>query len=256
MITRGSFQLSSKKSNFTQDTGSNFKINLGYTVPASSIIIDSITIPHYYTNINSWNNAYSYTLNSNPSVPLLLPPNQYTALTLAEEMSAQISTSSGIVVGIAPNADNYLLINVQASNTIAITVNQDLAQMLGINSSTALTSSFPQKLFTITILYTTGFLSPFLVSDDWQNIISVSISGLEQSQTYQGANLVSGNQYNFLATIPNSSPYGTISTYREQWGKIFKSEASISSIYITLLDDHNRVLNLNGKDTTLSVAYY
>jgi len=256
-ITSGMIQLNSKNSTLPGETGANFTINLGYSIIAKKLIMDSIVIPKYFTNINAWNNEFNVRADGGGDNLLFVPVAQYTAGGLCTELGALVTAAVGFVVGFGLDVHGYTIISVQPGHSIRLVFTRDIAQMLGFNDAAHYNGGdISRGLFTIDADGVTGAHSPYIASNEWQNVVNVSVTGLQVNTVYTGASFSGGNQFNFLVSVPNDVDYQGQLIYRQSWGQELLLGGNVAQLKVTLYDDRGRVMSLQGKDTIVTIVYY
>jgi hypothetical protein len=265
----GIIQLSSKARTSLAQSTSNFNINLGYTVNASKLVIDTINIPHTYTNINEYNNTFTVITDGSlffRNLPITI--TQYDLPSLLGAISTAASSASGLSIILAVDtANGFVITRVTAGHTAQFFFNSDIANMLGYNQP--INYDNPSGLYTI--LANPTYEGIWVGKDNWQVSMSLIVTGLQEGLGYVGSQAMLKaptipGQYSVLATIPvETNPVATgvnlgtavlYDIYRENWAKVFGTNTNLNSFSVSLLDDRNRVMDLQGKDMYVTVAWY
>lgn len=231
------------------DSASKYKINFSTNDTdlhqVRQIKLKSAIIPNTMYNINQYNNIFRYKIAGVFGTDVVLTIGQYTLTDLMDSLAAQILADTTIVVGIAEN---------QRTRKLSFTTATDIE---------FLSKAQGNPLGDVLGIYTgSGADTALFFADGLPNLMGLR-------HVYIGSNAMSNNtsmitndkqKINIFSDIPIDVPFGGLQTYVGDTSTLhyvdFASKKNISSIDITLVDENQNILELNGQDFVLVFAVY
>lgn len=237
-------------------TAGSFKWSVNYynVNSINNFRINKITIPYSYYNLKT--QTFTISQNSGPLISIVFPAGNYTAQTLAGKLSSLINASlfaSTLTINYLTDQNKFefllssgvLTIDFLISqNVLGNYANYNLSYQLGFSQYNNL-SNPPANFNGIIAPYTANLnaTSNLYISCPTLNIYDISIFNRQRASIVQ--------------TIPvNTNIYGFIIWENSQSTIFPLYNTSLGQFEISLLDDYNNIIDLEGQNWIIEIELY
>jgi hypothetical protein len=210
------------------------------------ILLKSAIIPNTQYNVNTYNDEFKFEYNGG-DLTFTIPQGQYDVNDLIAELTSQIDALiTPQTISINQTALTQKLTFTLSAGTMKLYNEEDgnsMGGILGINVSSSV-ASISQTADSLTSME--GLKNVYISSKTLSNHSAM----IDTDKSKQ----------NIFCDVPIRAPFGSIATLEEDENSmdytVFHTKKNISSIDVTLLDENNNVLDLNGSDWVLIFRVY
>ena len=247
-------------SDFTIELSDNMELE-----PNIGCIVQDITIPHTWYNINQTNNGLYFMMNANEYIVRLTPRNyDIYELAGALEEAMNVATNAVVVDAFTVTANaNAGTLTIGVGGAVYFTIFNDADLLTRVNGQWFGEFYSPQNPMSINAIlringralevynankfYTTGFI-------DLQPLHSLYLASNRLS-TY--SNLGPASQRNILKKILITTNFGEVNTSTDAWhdDKVNVGGLSLKLLDFQLRDAYGNVIDLNGAHITFSLLF-
>ena len=206
----------------------------------SRVMLKSAVIPNTQYNIHSHNNTFVYEIANVPQPPVVIPQGQYLMSDLITAFNAAFLAESGITMTAVQNTLTKK-ISFATSSDIGILNKADgnpMGDVFGIVLSTLEDG-------------------PTYACAGLPNLVGLRHIYIASNALASNTNLITSakTKYPIFADVPITVPFGGLQTVDNSFdtmdSQTLHGKHNISNIDITLLDEHNEIVELNGHDFIL-----
>jgi hypothetical protein len=230
---------SAKRSN---GTASDFTLTLLWSLSSpKTIALESVQLFNSQYTINNNNNKLYWTDSTATTITSTLTKGNYTATSLAAMIQTVMNADN-------TGADTYTVVFSTVTGKMAIT--NTSGNNFALNYATTTTSCAT----------TTGFLKTDKTGASTyigDNVVSLNTKLYKIYLDFLGSNTYSANQVTgLIAIVPNNVSFGDMIAYNPPLAKSFvlKNVNDISTFKVTIRDDTDTVVDLNGVDWTMNLC--
>ena len=239
--------INSKYRTIDSASSTNFNISLGQSINIKQMVVKNVTLPNTSYNINSTNNQLRWVYNS-VNILSTLPIGQYNLVELASALqTAFIVYDVGATVTINPLTEK-LVYHFTLPAQMLINSLSPLASLIGFNLYNVV--AFPA-------VAGVNFIAPTL-----SNLAGIRNFFICSRTLAQGFNSVLQNGTNLpmILAMPNTASFGSLNHYVSNDilldVKTYSQLQNVQYCDITVRDEDNNIIDLNGEEISLSLLIY
>lgn len=239
--------INSKYRTIDSSSSTNFNISLGQSINIKQMVVKNVTIPNTSYNINSTNNQLRWIYNGSNKLSTL-PIGQYNLVELSSALqTAFIVYDAGAIVTINPLTEK-LVYHFTLPTQMLINSLSPLASLIGFNLYNVV--AFPA-------VAGVNFTAPTL-----SNLAGIRNFFICSRTLAQGFNSVLQNGTNLpmILAMPNTASFGSLNHYISNDilldVKTYSQLQNVQYCDITVRDEDNNIVDLNGEEISLSLLIY